>query len=104
MERRKAPSVGPKKSPKSAPQAIGAMAVATTTGKTASRPSARRICAEREQVVLRYLRGPMSNDEIAARLYVSVNTIKTHLKNIYRKLGANRRREAVRKARDLHLL
>jgi LuxR family maltose regulon positive regulatory protein len=59
---------------------------------------------EREQVVLRYLRGPMSNDEIAARLYVSVNTVKTHLKNIYRKLGANRRREAVRKARDLRLL
>lgn len=42
--------------------------------------------------------------EIAAELSLSVNTIKTHVRNIYRKLDATRRREAVRRARDLHLI
>lgn len=59
---------------------------------------------ERELTVLRYLQGTMSNDEIATTLYVSVNTVKTHIKNIYRKLSAGRRREAVRRARELRLL
>ncbi len=59
---------------------------------------------ERELTVLRYLQGTLSNVEIASVLYVSVNTIKTHVKNIYRKLNAGRRREAVRRARDLRLL
>ena len=54
--------------------------------------------------MLRYLRGSMSNIEIAAHLYVSVNTLKTHLKSIYRKLGTNGRRETVRRAVDLRLL
>jgi len=35
---------------------------------------------------------------------VSVNTVKTHVRSIYRKLDATRRRDAVRRARDLHLL
>ena len=59
---------------------------------------------DRERTVLRYLRGTMSNVEIADMLYVSVNTVKTHVRSIYRKLGASRRREAVRRARDLHLI
>ncbi|MGW4106321.1 helix-turn-helix transcriptional regulator, partial [Streptomyces sp. NPDC004976] len=46
----------------------------------------------------------MSTDEIAADLYLSVNTVKTHLKSVYRKLSVNRRNEAVRRARDLGLL
>ena len=60
--------------------------------------------SEKEQVVLRYLPTMMSNQEIAGELYVSVNTIKTHLKNIYRKLGSSDRREAVRRARELRLI
>ncbi|WP_203848163.1 LuxR C-terminal-related transcriptional regulator [Dactylosporangium siamense] len=59
---------------------------------------------ERELTVLRYLQGTMSNLEIASTLYVSVNTVKTHVKNIYRKLHAGRRREAVERARELRLL
>jgi len=58
----------------------------------------------KEQVVLRYLPTLMSNQEIAGELYVSVNTVKTHLKSIYRKLGVTHRRDAVGRARELRLL
>lgn len=60
--------------------------------------------SERERVVLRYLTSELSNVEIAAELYVSVNTVKTHVKSIYRKLDATGRRDAVRRARELRLL
>jgi len=59
---------------------------------------------EREQVVLRYLASTLSNAEIADELYLSVNTVKTHQRMIYRKLGADGRRDAVRRARQLRLL
>ncbi|ASW57894.1 LuxR C-terminal-related transcriptional regulator [Plantactinospora sp. KBS50] len=59
---------------------------------------------ERELTVLRYLQSILSNVEIASEMSLSVNTVKTHVRNIYRKLDANRRREAVRRARELHLL
>jgi LuxR family maltose regulon positive regulatory protein len=58
----------------------------------------------REQTILRYLSSTLSNTEIANELYLSVNTVKTHQRTIYRKLGAAGRREAVRRARELHLL
>ncbi|MEU4828253.1 LuxR C-terminal-related transcriptional regulator [Actinomadura sp. NPDC023710] len=59
---------------------------------------------ERELTVLRYLQSVLTTEEIAAELHVSVNTVKTHMRHIYRKLTASRRREAVRKARDAQLL
>jgi LuxR family transcriptional regulator, maltose regulon positive regulatory protein len=59
---------------------------------------------DRERAVLDYLPTMMSNAEIAAQLLVSVNTIKTHLKAVYRKLGVERRRDAVVRARQLELL
>ncbi|HEX6695850.1 MAG TPA: LuxR C-terminal-related transcriptional regulator, partial [Solirubrobacteraceae bacterium] len=59
---------------------------------------------ERELAILRYLPTIMSNREIARQLYVSVNTVKTHLKQIYRKLGVASRRDAIVRARELHLL
>lgn len=59
---------------------------------------------ERELTILRYLQSILSNVEIAAELSVSVNTVKTHVRNIYRKLDATRRRDAVRRARELHLI
>ncbi|MER6374893.1 LuxR C-terminal-related transcriptional regulator [Streptomyces mirabilis] len=60
--------------------------------------------SERERDVLRRLAQMMSTEEIAADLCVSVNTVKTHLKSVYRKLAVNRRNEAVRRARELRLL
>jgi LuxR family maltose regulon positive regulatory protein len=60
--------------------------------------------SEREQDVLRYLPTRLNNQEVAGELYVSLNTVKTHLKSIYRKLDADSRSEAVLKARALHLL
>ena len=59
---------------------------------------------ERERTVLRYLASTLSNAEIAAELYVSVTTVKTHQRAVYRKLGATGRRDAVRRARLLHQL
>jgi LuxR family maltose regulon positive regulatory protein len=59
--------------------------------------------SERERVVLRYLPSTLSAAEIAGELYVSLNTVKTHIKNIYRKLDTNRRWDAVRRARQLKL-
>jgi LuxR family maltose regulon positive regulatory protein len=60
--------------------------------------------SDRELTVLRYLQGALSNLEIASDLSLSVNTVKTHVRSIYRKLHAAHRREAVLKARQLRLL
>jgi LuxR family maltose regulon positive regulatory protein len=46
----------------------------------------------------------MTTEEIAAELCLSLNTVKTHLKSIFRKLGVTRRGDAVRRARRLSLL
>ena len=58
----------------------------------------------REREVLGLLSGMLSTAEVASELYISVNTVKTHLKSIYRKLAATHRGEAVRRARQLELL
>jgi LuxR family maltose regulon positive regulatory protein len=59
---------------------------------------------ERELVVLRLLATTLSQREIAQELYVSVNTVRTHVQGAYRKLGAASREEAVAVARDHGLL
>jgi LuxR family maltose regulon positive regulatory protein len=59
---------------------------------------------EREQRILRYLPTMLSNAEIGAEVFVSLNTVKTHLRSIYRKLDANGRADAVDRARRLGLL
>jgi LuxR family maltose regulon positive regulatory protein len=58
----------------------------------------------RELTILRLLATTLSTGEIADELCLSVNTVKTHLAAIYRKLPASRRREAVLRARDLELI
>ncbi|MGH2744248.1 MAG: LuxR C-terminal-related transcriptional regulator, partial [Thermoleophilaceae bacterium] len=60
--------------------------------------------SERELAVLRFLPTMMSNAEIASEMFVSVNTIKTHLKHVYRKLDVADRRDCVTRARQLRLL
>jgi LuxR family maltose regulon positive regulatory protein len=59
---------------------------------------------QRELTILRFLATSMSTVEIADELCLSVNTVKTHLAAIYRKLPASRRREAVLRARELELI
>jgi LuxR family transcriptional regulator, maltose regulon positive regulatory protein len=54
--------------------------------------------------VLRYLQTNLSAREIASELYISVNTVKTHQRHLYRKLGAHSRTQAVGQARALGLL
>jgi LuxR family transcriptional regulator, maltose regulon positive regulatory protein len=58
----------------------------------------------RELDVLRLLAGDLDGPAIARELVVSLNTVRTHTKNIYAKLGVTSRRAAVSKAGELHLL
>jgi len=58
----------------------------------------------REQEVLTYLAALLPTEEIAATMFVSVNTVKTHVRAILRKLSVQRRNDAVRRARELGLL
>ncbi|MGK5113029.1 MULTISPECIES: LuxR C-terminal-related transcriptional regulator [unclassified Geodermatophilus] len=58
----------------------------------------------RELEVLRLLGTDLDGPDIARRLFVSVNTVRTHTKNIYAKLGVNNRRAAVRRGEELDLL
>jgi LuxR family maltose regulon positive regulatory protein len=60
--------------------------------------------SERERAVLRLMATILPNSEIAGELFVSVNTVKTHVRSIYRKLDVGSRREAVARARDVGLL
>jgi DNA-binding CsgD family transcriptional regulator len=59
---------------------------------------------EAESRILRYLPTNLSAPEIAAELFCSVNTVKTHTRHVYTKLGAGSRTEAVRRARALGML
>jgi LuxR family maltose regulon positive regulatory protein len=59
--------------------------------------------SERELEVLKLLRSELSGPEIAGQLIVSLNTFRTHTKNIFNKLGVNNRRAAVQRAEELDL-
>ncbi|MFF1877867.1 LuxR C-terminal-related transcriptional regulator [Leifsonia sp. NPDC058230] len=59
---------------------------------------------QRELEILSHLPSRATNVELAERFYVSVNTVKTHIVHIYRKLDAPNRSEAIRRARELGLL
>ena len=59
---------------------------------------------EREREVLRRLSGMLTTAEIATERYISTNTVKSHVKNVCRKLSATHRGEAVRRARQLQLI
>jgi LuxR family transcriptional regulator, maltose regulon positive regulatory protein len=59
---------------------------------------------KREREVLRHVSLMMNTAEVASEMYLSINTVKSHLKSIYRKLAAAHRGEAVRRARQLELI
>jgi LuxR family maltose regulon positive regulatory protein len=62
------------------------------------------LLSERELEILRLIAEGCSNQEIAEILVIAVSTVKTHINNLYAKLGANRRTQAIAMARDLGLL
>ena len=59
---------------------------------------------ERELEVLRLLPTRLSSTEIAEQLYVSVHTVRSHIKSIYAKLNVHRRIDAIQRAKDIGLL
>ena len=59
--------------------------------------------SKRELQVLRLVAVGLSNPEVADALYISVNTVKTHLQRIYGKLGTSSRTAAATKAQELSL-
>ncbi len=69
-----------------------------TRGKT------REALSERELEVLRHLARGLSYQEIGQELFLSLNTIQFHVKNIYSKLLVNKRVQAIEKARELNLI
>ena len=60
--------------------------------------------SEREAEILRLIAAGRSNPEIASLLYLSLNTVKWHIKNLYGKLSARSRVEAIARAQELDLL
>jgi LuxR family maltose regulon positive regulatory protein len=58
----------------------------------------------REIETLKFMAEDLSNQEIADKLFVSINTVKTHLKNIFLKFGVDSRTKAVKKAKELSLI
>jgi LuxR family transcriptional regulator, maltose regulon positive regulatory protein len=70
----------------------------------AAAPAPTELLTDSELGIVKYLPEWLSNKEIADQLYVSVNTVKTHLKSIYRKLDVTSRTDAIARAKDLGLL
>ena len=67
--------------------------------------AARRLgVSSRELEVLQLMSGGLSNQEIADKLFVSLNTIKTHTSNVFLKLDVRRRTQAIQKARELRFI
>jgi LuxR family maltose regulon positive regulatory protein len=77
---------------------------APTPARRTPPPSGIEELSEGEVRVLRLLASDMTQREIGAELYVSLNTIKSHTRSIFRKLGASSREQAVARARELELI
>jgi LuxR family transcriptional regulator, maltose regulon positive regulatory protein len=88
------------------PAAIAEMFAVTERQLTASHraQALAEPLSERELAVLRLLAGDLTQREVGAELYVSLNTVKSHSKSIFRKLGVSSRQAAVVHARELNLL
>jgi LuxR family maltose regulon positive regulatory protein len=88
----------------SAPGHRPATDLAQTTGGNQSPLVTPPMLSLREREILGYAPSMLSAAEIGSELFVSVSTVKAHLKSIYRKLGVNRRRDAVDEAHRRGLL
>ena len=85
-----------------APTAIGSRRAARgVSSQPDTRPALVEPLTEKEREVLDHLQELLTTEEIAHKMFVSVNTVRTHIRSILRKLGVNRRNAAVRKARTL---
>jgi len=73
------------------------------TEKSSQQPGLVEPLSPRELEVLRLLMTSLSVSDIAGELTISVNTVRSHIKNIYSKLGVNRRLDAIEKAKELNL-
>jgi LuxR family maltose regulon positive regulatory protein len=67
-------------------------------------PSVKIILTEQEMRIIKLIEKGLSNKQIAEQVYVTVETVKTHIKNMYRKLKANNRVQVLQQAKDLGLL
>jgi LuxR family transcriptional regulator, maltose regulon positive regulatory protein len=85
-------------------QTSPALAPASRAAPAQAAPVIVQQLSERERDVLRCMSGMLTTAEIASELHISINTVKTHLKSIYRKLGAAHGREAVRRGRQVGLI
>jgi ATP/maltotriose-dependent transcriptional regulator MalT len=82
----------------------GEHALAAGPAPQTGAPPRNSVLSERELVVLRMLRGPLSERDIGRELYLSHNTVHSHTRSIYRKLGVSSRAEALREARGAGLI
>jgi LuxR family transcriptional regulator, maltose regulon positive regulatory protein len=71
---------------------------------TASNAALTADFSERETAVLRLLASKLSQREIGSVLFISFNTVKTHSRSVFRKLGVSTRADAVTRARELNLI
>jgi LuxR family maltose regulon positive regulatory protein len=91
-------------------QALGASphakprAIAGGAPRSADAPIVVDSLSDRELEVLKHLAAMLGTEEIADTMYLSVNTVKTHVRSVLRKLAASRRNEAVRRARALGIV
>ena len=85
-------------------EVLGVLAGSPVRARSGEQPELEEALTESELRVLRYLPSNLSAPEIAAEIFLSTSTVKTHMRHIYEKLGAHRRTEAVDRARDLGLL
>ena len=86
-------------------QIVDLLAQANGPAAPPGEPALPREALTRSEVrVLRYLPTNLSTREIAAELYLSTNTVKTHQRHLYQKLGASSRTKAVERARAVGLL
>jgi len=74
------------------------------TGMGADYPQLAEPLSGRELEVLRLIAAGLSNNDIAGELFLALGTVKKHINNIYGKLGAHRRTQAVSRARELGLV